>query len=148
MRAGGTAVTAVAVAVLAAGCAAHGSIDSAAGPPSSATPTSSGTCQQSPTVTATDNGRTVCVTAGGTVLVSLKAVGDSMWNGVEVDNDALVRDPHPKIRVPQGETDASFVAKHAGTVKLSAARPLCPSSSNGPMRCAALEQLTVTVEVR
>ena len=94
-----------------------------------------------------DNGQTVCVAAGDKFTVKLPDDGKGHWSAITSDSDAvdvLLLTGSPPI----SGTQADFMARHKGTAKLTASRPVCPSPAPpGGMTCQAMQAFTVTVTV-
>jgi hypothetical protein len=93
-----------------------------------------------------DNGRTVCAPVGARFSVRLPDDGKGHWSAITSDSDAvdvLLLTGSPPI----SGTQADFLARHKGTAKLTASRPVCPSTPPGGMGCKAMQAFTVTVTV-
>jgi hypothetical protein len=93
-----------------------------------------------------DNGQTVCVEVGDKFTVKLPEDGKGHWSAITSDSDAvdvLLLTGSPPI----SGTQADFMARHKGTAKLTATRPVCPSAKPGSMTCQAMQAFTVTVTV-
>jgi hypothetical protein len=133
-------------AVLVAGC---GSRVPPASPPQQTTGSSTSDPKPCPSpheLTMSDNGQTVCVEAGDKFTVKLPEDGKGHWSAITSDSDAvdvLLLTGSPPI----SGTQADFMARHKGTAKLTATRPVCPSAKPGGMTCQSLQAFTVTVTV-
>ena len=126
-------------AILVAGCG------SRVPPESPPAQTTSG-CQTPEEISLADSGRTVCATVGSKFTVKLPDDGKGHWSAIVSDSDAvetLLLTGSPPI----SGTQADFMARHQGTAKLTASRPVCPSTSPGGMTCKSLQAFTVTVTV-
>jgi hypothetical protein len=84
------------------------------------------------TVTAADDGGTVCLTTGGRLTLALTGAG---WRTPTVQGDALT---------PAGPR--AFTAVRAGKAILQTARPSCPAAP-GVKTCHSLRAFTVRVVV-
>jgi len=99
-------------------------------------------------VTEAENGKTLCVTSGSSVVVLLRAPdAGSRWATVESDSDALVALKASGAVGPADATSMAFTAEHAGTVHLSSSRPSCPGGT-GHVSCHSVVGYTVTVTVQ
>ncbi|MCG0067399.1 hypothetical protein CFC35_25020 [Streptomyces sp. FBKL.4005] len=144
-----------AAALLLAGCGSQegtGSSDKVSAPPRGGTQTpspgrSAGDCTGQAELTAADHGRTVCVTEGGEVRLTLDGTRARPWKpvtasggGLEAINAGFVLQP--------GDATAAYRAVAAGTVRLTSSRPLCAQpTAPGQVSCKGIEEWTVTVRV-
>ncbi|MFF4789640.1 hypothetical protein ACFY2M_07680 [Streptomyces sp. NPDC001276] len=155
----GTTVTAAAVTLLLVGCGAqHDGAGSGkdgtptrpttapASPsgPASPTGTASG-CTDRAELTAADSGRTLCLTVGGQVRLTLDGTKDRPWTPVRSSGTAL-RAANAGIVILPGDAVAAFDAVTPGTARLTSARPLC-AAGPGRIACQGIQQWTVTVRV-
>jgi len=126
-------------AILVAGC---GSRVPPTAPPAQTT----SACQAPGRLTMADNGHSICATVGAKFTVELPDDGKGHWSAIVSDSDAvdtLLLTGSPPI----SGTQADFMARHKGTAKLTASRPVCPSAPPGGMTCKSLQGFTVTVTV-
>ncbi|MEV0179608.1 hypothetical protein AB0I54_09955 [Streptomyces sp. NPDC050625] len=99
-------------------------------------------------LSAADNGRTICMPKGGQVRLTLDGTKERPWKPVTVTGDTL-KAANPGIVILPGDAVAAYDAVAPGTAKLSSSRPLCAESpSPGRVSCKAIEEWTVTVQVR
>jgi hypothetical protein len=147
------AALAAASALLLAGCGSQtvgSSSGTAPSPPvsSSASPsatTSGGGCSAEVTLTADDNGRTVCVTSGGTIRLTLDGTTSRPWAAVKATGSALEA-TNAGITVAPGDAASAFHAVAAGKAQLSSTRPLC-AQAPGKVSCKGLQLWTAQVTV-
>ncbi|WP_431952653.1 hypothetical protein [Actinacidiphila sp. bgisy167] len=120
--------------------------------PGSGTGTGTGTgtprtCAAAVALTAGDTGRTVCVTPGGTIRVTLDGTPDRPWSPVTSEGGVLTP-INAGIGAPRGDTIAAYRAVAPGTARLHATQPLCPTpTAPDQVACLALRDWTVTVRV-
>ncbi|MDX3236534.1 hypothetical protein PV392_12750 [Streptomyces sp. ME03-5709C] len=106
-----------------------------------------GACAAAVALTARDTGRTVCVTPGGTVRVTLDGTPDRPWSPVTSEGGVLTP-VNAGIGAPRGDTIAAYRAVAPGTARLHATQPLCATpTAPGQVACLALRDWTVTVRV-
>ncbi|MGW4818750.1 hypothetical protein ACWEP4_07160 [Streptomyces sp. NPDC004227] len=155
----GTTVTAAAVTLLLVGCGAqHDGAGSGkdgtptrpttapASPSGSASPTGTAAgCTDRAELTAADSGRTLCLTVGGQVRLTLDGTEDRPWTPVRSSGTAL-RAANAGIVILPGDAVAAFDAVTPGTARLTSARPLC-ATGPGRIACQGIQQWTVTVRV-
>ncbi|MFE0627350.1 hypothetical protein ACFW3D_10295 [Streptomyces sp. NPDC058864] len=148
-----TAAAVAATALLLTGCGTQsgGPADgSPSGSPSGTGRPGTGTgrdCAAEAALTARDTGRTVCVTAGGTVRVTLDGTPDRPWSRVTSEGSGLTP-VNPGIGAPHGDTIAAYRATAPGTARLAATQPLCASpTAPDQVACLGLREWTVTVRV-
>ncbi|MEU6666218.1 hypothetical protein [Streptomyces sp. NPDC046727] len=149
-----TPIALAAAALLLAGCGSQqdtgGSSDKVSAPPRGSAPSptrSAGDCTGQAELTAADHGRTVCVTKGGEVRLTLDGTKARPWKpvaasgtGLEAINAGFVLQP--------GDATAAYRAVAAGTVKLTSSRPLCAEpTAPGQVSCKGIEEWAVTVRV-
>lgn len=113
-------------------------------PSTSATPAG---CADTVTLTAADNGHTVCLVKGGEIRVSLDGSKDRPWSSVRTRGSGVLEAVNAGFAVLPGDANAAYRATGTGTAHLTSSRPLCAS---GPHRvaCKAIVEWTVTVTVR
>ncbi|MFF7211011.1 hypothetical protein ACFZAU_10780 [Streptomyces sp. NPDC008238] len=152
-----TAAAVAATALLLTGCGAQSGGPAGGSPSGSPSSTGSagtgtgtgtaGACAAEVALTAADTGRTVCVTAGGTVRVTLDGTPDRPWSRVTGEGAALVP-TNAGIGAPRGDTIAAYRAAAPGTARLTATQPLCASpTAPDQVACLGLREWTVTVRV-
>ncbi|MGV9246659.1 hypothetical protein [Streptomyces sp. NPDC003710] len=112
--------------------------------PPSRTATGKG-CTPEVLLTAADTGRTVCLTVGGRIRLTLHGSEDRPWSPVTATGGAL-KAANAGIGSRSGDTLAAFEAVAPGTARLTASRPLC-AKRPGQTSCLGVEQWTVTVRV-
>ncbi|MFE9096391.1 hypothetical protein [Streptomyces sp. NPDC007264] len=147
-----TGVALSAVVVLLTGCGTH----TGGTGPGTGTGPGSGTASPSPTrtagactgeasLTAADTGRTLCLTVGGRLRLTLDGSKDRPWTPVTAHGGAL-RAINAGFVIQPGDAVAAFEAVAPGTARLTATRPLC-AKRPGQTSCLGVQQWTVTVEV-
>ncbi|MFE0515604.1 hypothetical protein [Streptomyces sp. NPDC058964] len=105
-------------------------------------------CTHNAELTTADDGRTICLTTGGQVRLTLDGTKERPWKPVVVTGDVL-KAANPGIVILPGDAVAAYDAVATGTAKLTSSRPLCArSSSPGQVSCQGIERWTVTVRVR
>ncbi|HEX6469211.1 MAG TPA: hypothetical protein VF069_08960 [Streptosporangiaceae bacterium] len=135
-------LVAVAGLVTSAGCGQGarpaGSVDS---------PTPAQRCQSVATITEADSGRGYCLARSARVEVYLHGTARDRWPPITLEGDALRRTASGKGTLVVGVTGGFFVADHAGTARLTAARRPCDQQA--PVRdCKAPRTFEVSVVVR
>ncbi|MDX2709689.1 hypothetical protein PV350_43815 [Streptomyces sp. PA03-6a] len=106
-----------------------------------------GACVSEAALTTADTGRTVCLTAGGTVRVTLDGTPDRPWSPVTSEGGALTP-TNAGIGAPRGDTIAAYRATASGTARLTATQPLCATpTAPDQVACLGLREWTVTVRV-
>jgi hypothetical protein len=115
-------------------------------PPGTPAPPASG-CQANLTVTANDNGATLCVHLGGTVTAELQGAPDQMWRPITLTGDALTAS---SVAAPPviGATTSRYTATNTGSAGMSSTRPACPPAKPGSVSCNSLQYFHVTVDVQ
>lgn len=100
-------------------------------------------------ITNRQDGRTVCVSVGERLLVSLSAPTPTAtpWQRVHVSPSGVLRIAPLPVLLPRGATATNFVAIRRGAVQLSSARPACTSVASGSASCAVLVSWRATVVV-
>ncbi|MFD7876817.1 hypothetical protein ACFV5G_22380 [Streptomyces sp. NPDC059766] len=99
-------------------------------------------------LTAADNGRAVCLTAGGQIRLTLDGTRERPWTPVTASGGAL-KAANPGIAVLPGDAVAAYDAVAGGDAELGSSRPVCAQhGSPGRLSCKSVEQWTVTVTVR
>ncbi|MEU0598010.1 hypothetical protein ABZ484_07095 [Streptomyces sp. NPDC006393] len=94
---------------------------------------------------AADSGRTVCLTVGGYLRLTLDGTKDRPWTPVKATGTAL-KGADPGIVILPGDALAAYTAAAPGTARLTSSRPLC---ATGPhtISCKGIQEWTVTVRV-
>ncbi|MFI2758240.1 hypothetical protein ACH5A3_05100 [Streptomyces echinatus] len=143
-----TPLALTAAALLLAGCGSQedtGSSGKASEPPS---PTrSSAGCAAQAELKAADHGRTVCVTKGGEIRLTLDGTKARPWKPVTASGTALKAINTGFVLQP-GDATAAYQAVAAGTVKLASSRPMCAQpTAPGQVSCEGIEEWSVTVRV-
>ncbi|MER5545070.1 hypothetical protein AB5L52_27420 [Streptomyces sp. CG4] len=155
MRRTTTPLALAAAALLLAGCGSQSGSDNASGSgkvspsssPASPAPTKGG-CAADVQLKAADGGRTVCVTKGGEVRLTLKGTKSRPWKPVAVSGSAL-KGMNAGFVLQPGDATAAYHAVTAGTVKLTSSRPLCAQpTAPGQLSCKGIQEWTVTVTVQ
>ena len=129
---------------------------SASGPASPASPSAPSSGAAAPTatptgctphvqLTAADSGRTVCLSTGGQIRLTLDGTKDRPWSPV-TDTGAVLKATNAGFVVQPGDAVAAFDAVAPGTAQLSATRPLC-AKRPGQTSCLGIQRWTVTVTV-
>ncbi|MEU7380130.1 hypothetical protein AB0A91_08995 [Streptomyces sp. NPDC042207] len=114
--------------------------------PGSASPSASApACTNRAELTAADSGRTLCLTVGGQVRLTLDGTEDRPWTPVRAGGTAL-RAANAGIVLLPGDAVAAFDAVTPGTARLTSVRPLC-AAGHGRTACQGIRQWTVTVRV-
>ncbi|MGV9343869.1 hypothetical protein ACWDSD_03485 [Streptomyces spiralis] len=125
---------------------------SSASPPASASATSSAPASKAPSgctgqaqLGAADSGRTVCITVGGYLRLTLDGTKDRPWAPVKATGTVL-KGADPGIVIMPGDALAAYTATAPGTARLTSSRPLC---ATGPHKisCMGIQEWTVTVRV-
>lgn len=149
-----TVLALVASALLLAGCGSQtgdsGSGSNAVTPSQSQTKSPSPTasekgCAPEASLTAEDSGRTVCLTAGGVVRITLDGTTTRAWKPVSATGDAL-EPTNAGIVIQPGDATAAYSAAAAGTTHLTSSRPVC-GTDPGHIACKGLQEWKVTVVV-
>ncbi|MGV9250805.1 hypothetical protein [Streptomyces sp. NPDC003697] len=115
--------------------------------PSAGTPSSPAACAERVELTAADSGRTLCLTPGGQLRLTLDGTRDRPWTPVRATGDDVLRAANAGIVVLPGDAVAAFDAVTPGTARLASSRPPCGTAADGTA-CEGPRQWTVTVEVR
>lgn len=97
-----------------------------------------------------EDGKTVCLTLGEKLLVSLSAPASKglSWSRIQVSPPGVLADAPLTLMLPKGVTAANLLAAHPGTVDLTSARHVCPPATNGSATCEAMISWRATVVVR
>jgi hypothetical protein len=118
--------------------------------PPSTSPSPTGTkeaCTGQAQLTAADNGRTVCLTVGGQLRLTLDGSKDRPWKPVTTKGDALEA-TNAGIAIQPGDALAAYNAVKPGTEHLASTRPLCAVTTRpGQVSCKAIQEWNVTVTV-
>ncbi|MCG7207000.1 hypothetical protein [Streptomyces arenae] len=124
-----------------------------ASPSASATPSaggsSAGCTPVTSELTAADRGRTYCLAKDGTVRITLAGTEQRPWTKITAGGDTAALKPmNYGIMLRGGDAGAAYQAVAAGTVTLTATRPLCAQpTAPGQVSCKAIEEWHVTVRV-
>jgi len=102
-------------------------------------------CAPQASLTAEDSGRTVCLTAGGVVRITLDGTTMRAWKPVSATGDAL-EPTNAGIVIQPGDATAAYTAAAAGTAQLTSSRPVC-GTDPGHIACKGLQEWKVTVVV-
>ncbi|MFF5012494.1 hypothetical protein [Streptomyces sp. NPDC001165] len=149
-----TTVALAAAALLLAGCGSQSGGDNGSGSgdngkvsPSVSAPSSGGGCVTHVELTAADNGRTVCLSKGGELRLTLDGTRSRPWKPVEASGTALQAINAGFVLQP-GDASAAYQAVAAGKAELTSSRPLCPEpTAPGQVSCKGIEEWKVTVTV-
>jgi hypothetical protein len=107
-----------------------------------------GRCEDHVELKTGDDGRTVCVTSGGEVRLTLDGTKSRPWKPVTASGDGL-KGINAGFVVQPGDATAAYQAVAAGSVRLSSSRPLCAEpTAPGQVSCKGIQEWTVTVRVR
>ncbi|GHD99554.1 hypothetical protein [Streptomyces alanosinicus] len=152
MRRTTTSLALAATALLLAGCGSHKGSDNAGGgakvSPSATSAPAKGGCAADVQLKAADGGRTVCVSKGGEVRLTLDGTKSRPWKPVMVSGSAL-KGINAGFAIQPGDANAAYHAVTAGTVKLTSSRPLCAQpTAPGQVSCKGIQDWTVTVTVK
>ncbi|MFG2885335.1 hypothetical protein ACGFYV_24095 [Streptomyces sp. NPDC048297] len=108
----------------------------------------SGGCVAHAELTAADNGRTLCLTRGGDLRLTLDGTRSRPWKPVMTSGTALEA-INPGFVILPGDATAAYRAVQPGTAKLTSSRPLCPQpTAPGQVACQGIQEWTATVTVR
>lgn len=110
----------------------------------SGTPSKPG-CTAKATLGAADSGGTFCLATGNTIRVSLDGTRSRPWTPVKADGSGLQAANSGFVLQP-GDASSAFKAVSAGTVRLTASRPLCATAPH-KISCKGILEWTVTVVV-
>jgi hypothetical protein len=151
MRRTTTSLALAATALLLAGCGSQSGTDTGnagkASPPASSAPGKGG-CAADVQLKAADSGRTVCVTKGGEVRLTLDGTKSRPWKPVMASGTAL-KGINAGFVIQPGQATAAYQAVATGTVKLTSSRPLCAQpTAPGQVSCKGIQEWAVTVNVR
>jgi hypothetical protein len=94
-------------------------------------------------VTADDDGKTLCVPVGAKIDVFLHGSTDAMWTPVTASGTALAPAPNGKGTLMIGVTGGFFAAIGTGTTVLSSTKPACTTA--GAASCAAAAFATTII---
>ncbi|MGW4562336.1 hypothetical protein ACWEN3_07985 [Streptomyces sp. NPDC004561] len=109
---------------------------------------STGACADHVELTAADGGRTVCVTKGGEVRLTLHGTKGRPWKPLTANGGALEA-INAGFVIQRGDATAAYRAVAPGTVKLASSRPLCTlPTAPGQLSCKGIQEWTVTVTVK
>ncbi|MHB9861414.1 hypothetical protein [Streptomyces sp. YIM S03343] len=118
-----------------------------ASPSTSTAPVTPTGCTSTISLTAADNGHTVCLTKGGEIRVSLDGSKDRPWSPVKAKDTGVLKAINAGFAVLPGDSNAAYRATGTGTARLTASRPLCASTPDH-VACKAIVEWGVTVTVR
>lgn len=116
-------------------------------PSTSTAPVTPTGCTSTISLTAADNGHTVCLTKGGEIRVSLDGSKDRPWSPVKAKDTGVLKAVNAGFVVLPGDANAAYRATGTGTARLTSSRPLCASTPNH-VACKAIVEWGVTVTVR
>ncbi|MGW1895135.1 hypothetical protein ACWCP6_33580 [Streptomyces sp. NPDC002004] len=109
--------------------------------------TSVSACPRKATLTAADAGRTVCISPGTTIRLTLGGSPDRPWTPVKATGKGL-KQVNAGIGAPHGNTIAAFQATTTGKAELTSSRPLCGKADKpGGTACHGMKRWAVKVEV-
>lgn len=100
------------------------------------------------TVGTSDNGKSLCVKPGTTLLVILRGTPDRTWAPIHASSRVLEPRGNGRLALQRGVTGAYFVAVRAGRAVISSARPACAPASMGSASCGAKLTFQTTVVIR
>ncbi|MEU5089698.1 hypothetical protein [Streptomyces sp. NPDC021356] len=115
-----------------------------AGPTSASQPSPPG-CTAHADLTAADSGRTLCLTVGGYLRLTLDGTEERPWTPVKATGTAL-KGADAGIVILPGDALAAYTATTPGTARLTSSRPLC-ATAPGRISCKGIQEWTVTVRV-
>jgi hypothetical protein len=97
-----------------------------------------------------ENGKTVCITLGEKLLVSLSAptAKSPKWSHIQVSPSGVLTAAALTLMLTPGLTASNFLALHQGTVEVTSQRHVCPPATDGTVSCDAMEAWQATVVVR
>ncbi len=95
------------------------------------------------------NGKTICLTVGEKLLVSLSGPAQTgvQWQHIIASPAGILRPLPVPITLARGVTAADFLAKTQGVVRVSSQRHVCPPATAGSATCDAIVSWSVTVTV-
>ncbi|MFJ9814370.1 hypothetical protein ACIRU3_03700 [Streptomyces sp. NPDC101151] len=145
-----TPIALAAAALLLAGCGSRSGGDSGSdnGKVSpSASATKPGGCVTHAELTAADNGRTVCLTKGDELRLTLDGTRSRPWKAVAANGSALEAINSGFVIQP-GDATAAYRAVTSGKTELTSSRPLCAEpTAPGQVSCKGIQEWKVTVTV-
>ncbi|MGW3098535.1 hypothetical protein ACWDCC_34420 [Streptomyces sp. NPDC001102] len=155
-----TALAVTALALALAGCGGQtdsgkgggsGTVSSSPTPAPSTTPTptpsaSATGCAPAATLDVHDSGRTVCLSVGDTVRISLDGTAKRPWKPVTASGSVLQAVNSGFVLQP-GDASAAFKAVSHGRTRLQSTRPLC-ATQTGRVSCLGIQEWWVTVVVK
>jgi predicted small secreted protein len=140
----------VALALVLAGCGTRAGSgeggDSHTVSPSPTRTASRGGCSARAMLDVADSGRTVCLTSGGDVRITLDGTRGRPWKPITVSGAGLEAVNSGFVLLP-GDASAAFKGVSPGTTRLASTRPLC-AAETGRISCKGLQEWRVTVVVR
>ena len=156
----------IGLAALISGCGQRAGSGAAAPAPAASRPASVAVCRGAQpakhasklTITAADNGESLCVSRGTNVAVFLKGTPTRKWEPIQASSAVLRSSANGERTLPIGVTGASFAAAQPGTAVITSGRPVCgpaapPQGStpgtggSGTVECGAILAFRVTVTV-
>ncbi|WP_406436349.1 hypothetical protein OHB00_20480 [Streptomyces sp. NBC_00631] len=122
---------------------------SASSPAPTASGSSAGCTPLTSELTAADSGRTVCLAQEGTLRITLDGTEQRPWKKIaETGDTAALKEINYGIMLRGGDAGSAYQAVAAGTVTLSATRPLCAEpTAPGQVSCKGIQEWRVTVRV-
>ncbi|MEV6765295.1 hypothetical protein AB0N16_32575 [Streptomyces sp. NPDC051105] len=119
-------------------------------PTPSASGSSAGCTPLTSELTTADSGRTFCLAQDGTFRVTLTGSEQRPWKKITTGGDTAALKPmNYGIMLRGGDAGAAYQAAAAGTVTLSATRPLCAEpTAPGGVSCKGIQEWQVTVRVK
>lgn len=102
-------------------------------------------CTNEAALTAADSGRTLCLTVGGSLRLTLDGTKDRPWAPVKATGSVL-EGANPGIVILPGDALAAYTAVAPGTARLTSSRPLC-ATGPGRISCMGIQEWQVTVRV-
>ncbi|MET7477767.1 hypothetical protein ABZT17_25840 [Streptomyces sp. NPDC005648] len=116
-----------------------------AGPTGSPSPSTPG-CTPASTLGASDSGRTVCLTVGDTLRITLDGTRQRPWKPVTGSGSVLAATNSGIVLLP-GDASAAFKAVEKGKTRLRSTRPLC-AEQPGRVSCLGIQEWWVAVVVK
>ncbi|MFD4597845.1 hypothetical protein ACFWPQ_07360 [Streptomyces sp. NPDC058464] len=100
-------------------------------------------------LTTADSGRTFCLAQDGTLRITLDGTEQRPWKKITAAGDTgALKEINYGIMLRGGDAGSAYQATAAGTVTLSATRPLCAEpTAPGGVSCKGIQEWQVTVRV-
>jgi hypothetical protein len=97
-----------------------------------------------------ENGKTVCITLGEKLLVSLSAPasGGLSWSHIQPFPHGILAVAPLTLMLPKGVTATNFLAVHPGVVNLTSERRVCPPATSGSATCEVMILWRATIVVQ